>query len=30
MVEYVRAAVPGITKADVVNRSVEHRYVIAP
>jgi predicted phosphodiesterase len=30
VVEYVRAAVPGITKADVVNRSVEHRYVIAP
>ena len=28
MVEYVRAAVPGITKDEVMNGEVDHRYTI--
>jgi hypothetical protein len=30
VVEYVRTAVPGITKSEVVNRAVEHRYTLTP
>ena len=29
-VEYVRSAVPGVTRADAVNENVEHSYVIKP
>ncbi len=29
-VEYVRSAVPGVTRADAVNEKVEHSYVIKP
>jgi len=30
VVEYVRSAVPGITRSEVTNGAVDHRYTIAP
>ena len=29
-VDYVRSIVPGVTRGDVENASVEHRYTIQP